>query len=505
MVKKLLCGATLAMAAIMLFAGCGAGKISDVKTAERFSDCFATKAERNLKTLDLNGYSYIKSRGDAAFFEKENGLAKTDYAVYYSGADRLLKLESSADKEWSGADLSAVKSANGRTFSALKIECVGNGKTEYRFYDGRGEFFAAADKNEYGVRGERYFYCDGDYYLVKNDGAFLKTELYDVPAADVLSDSYGAKVATDYFGNRGVYVFDRVSGKTLYSHSFNPETSKWYCAFTADEKLLLQEEIKESPVASKYTYLNADNEKFTVKTRLVTIGGGIKEETLKYPFLIHSLVNDMNDYGFGSVYDCENVATVYPIENYRIADKAHARVVIGKDGKASRRIDDMTDGFVSAKPLGKGKWLVFTNTGEARVMTDDKKVLSVFSETNLRSARFAEAGGILYDLLKGEKIDLKKEGYKCREENGIVAALENSDGEIFVYDGELKKTENYVGLWDLGYYTEKDGKYRYYTDKQALESYGKIENYLAAENDVIVIYKVSATENGYACIKNFYA
>ena len=90
-------------------------------------------------------------------------------------------------------------------------------------------------------------------------------------------------------------------------------------------------------------------------------------------------------------------------------------------------------------------------------------------------------------------------------ENGFNAVLSGSDGKHYAYDGKLSEIEDYAGVWELGYFTEKDGKYRYYTDKQALEAYGKIENYLVAENDVIVIYKVSATENGYACIKNFYA
>ena len=493
------------MAAVMLFSGCGAGKISDVKPAEKFSDCFAGMAEASVKTLDLNGYSYIKSRGDAAFFEKRNGLAKTDYAVYYARSGKLLKFERTEANEWAEEAFFGCETANGSTRAVLVMKYTEGEKTEYRFYDGTGALIAVSEDPTCSAY-RSYFYCDGAYYFLKNDGAFVKTEFTDdVPSSEVYSDKYGAGISTDNFGGKFVYVLERIGGKTVYSFPCDPEISDLSLYFISDGKLLIQEVIKESPVASKYTYIDKDGEKFTVKTRLVTIGGGIKEETLKYPFLIHSLVNDMNDYGFGSVYDCENVATVYPIENYRIADKAHARVVIGKDGKASRRIDDMTDGFVFAKPLGKGKWLVTTKTGEARVMTDDKKVLSVFSEANLRSARFAEAGGILYDLKNGGEINLKNNGYKLVGENGFNAVLSGSDGKHYAYDGKLSEIEDYAGVWELGYFTEKDGKYRYYTDKQALEAYGKIENYLAAENDVIVIYKVSATENGYACIKNFYA
>lgn len=505
MKKKLFCCATLFMAAVMLFSGCGAGKISDVKPAKKFSDCFAGMAEASVKTLDLNGYSYIKSRGDAAFFEKRNGLAKTDYAVYYARSGKLLKFERTEANEWAEEAFFGCETANGSTRAVLAMKYTEGEKTEYRFYDGTGALIAVSEDPTCSAY-RSYFYCDGAYYFLKNDGESVKTEFTDdVPSAEVYSDKYGAGISTDNFGGKFVYVFERIGGKTVYSFPCDPEISDLSLYFISDGKLLIQEEIKESPVASKYTYIDKDGEKFTVKTKLVTLDGEVKEEKINYPFLINSLTNEINDGKFRYYYDCENVAVVTPIEDYRIAGDAHAKVVIDSDGKAVMRMDNITEGLLTVKPLGNDKWLVTTKTGEAKVMTDDREVLSVWNNESAGNSRFAEAGGILYDLKNGGEINLKNNGYKLVGENGFNAVLSGSDGKHYAYDGNLSEIEDYAGVWELGYFTEKDGKYRYYTDKQALEAYGKIENYLVAENDVIVIYKVSATENGYACIKNFYA
>lgn len=505
MKKKIFCGFATTVAAIMLLSGCGAGRISDVKPAEKFSDCFAEKPGISVNPLDLDGYSVKDYKNGTMLFEKNNGF-KTDYAVYFSHSGKTMEFAASDSEEWSDIALFGCENHSGFKCAALRIKRMAGDNAEYCFYDGRGELFASSEKEDCSDVGDGYFEVSGEWYIIKNDGRFEKTEINEKSSSAVVySENYVAVKGEEfaYFSNSGVYVYERKSGKTVYSFRYEPETYDLSVFFTADEKLIIQEIVKEAVATSKYTYIDGNGEKFTVKTRIVTLDGEIKEERLKYPFVILSLKNADNDCRFTNVYDCENVATVYPIEDYRIARNAHAKVVIDNDGKTKVRIDNVEEGFVSAEFIGNDRWLVKTSFGEVKVMTDDKKTLSVWSDKNMLS-RFAGIDGKLYDLKLDGVIDLKNEGYNTVGLNEFNAVLEDSEGNRYLYDGTMTKIEEDSGMWKHGYYIEKDGKRTYYSDKALFESYGEIGVFSITERDAVIEYKTAAAEKGFIFIGNYY-
>ena len=451
--------AATAVATLLLavsFFGCGASRVADIKNAEKLGDYFeeAKYLVPETRVLDADGYRIKENKyGTVFFYDEEN--EQTPYKAYFSAGEKLVSFEGS---QWSFYEVFPYENEKGIYFAALVMRKNTSDGLKYVYYDGTGEEITVSDRGYFGrcdVAG--IIYIGDKYFLVERNGA-IKRECDRV--AGRMSGKYFGSTEKFYYeyiytsgdasggsatGKKciGIRFYDKETFAVAGTYEYPQTAAAVESFYLGKDKILVQEQYIESPVVSRYSYINSVGEKYTVKTYVVDAADNFKTEKVKYPFVI-------KEYRYNYLYDEESVNgsvvfRAFPIEEYRLGDRANLTVALSENGEILARIDAL-NGESRITSIGDGKWLVEDETEFKKIISDDGKTISEWRAVSGRNGKFNELSGRIYDSdMKTVLFDIyssstRYELYECYENAAFLTA---KDG-VYRFDGEIKKVGDRV-------------------------------------------------------------
>lgn len=436
------------------FFGCGASRVADIKKAEKLSDYFeeAKCFVPETRVLDADGYRIKENKyGTVVFYDEDN--EQTPYKAYFSAGEKLVSFDGS---QWSFYEVFPYENERGRYFAALVMRKNTSDGVKYVYYDGTGEEITVSDRGYFGkddVTG--VIYIGDKYFLVERNGA-IKRECDR--AAGRISGKYVGSTEKFFYeyvyaggaGNRGsatgkkclgIRFYDKETFAVAGTYEYPQTAAAVESFYLGKDKILVQEQYIESPVVSRYSYINSVGEKYTVKTYVVDAADNFKTEKVKYPFVI-------KEYRYNYLYDEESVNgsvifRAFPIEEYRLGDSANLTVALSGNGEILARIDAL-NGESRITSIGGGKWLVEDGTEFKKIVSDDGKTVSEWRYVGGRKGKFNELNGRIYDSdMKTVLFDIYSSPYELYGCYGNAAFLTAEDG-VYRFDGEIKKVGDRV-------------------------------------------------------------